>query len=396
MSDELTYDHAYQEKISRAYLDLDQIFHSIGNGLCLIDPDFNIIRINTSFSKMFSTDTGDIKGKKCYEVISNERCGTPQCAIQEIRHGRERREHHFSVLSPDSEKRSFVETAVPLRDSEGRLFGIIVDIKEITGLIRAEERAKFSEKQLIQADKLASVGMMVSGVAHEINNPNNFITMNMGILRKAWDSAIPILDQYYSENGEFMLANIPYSEMREYIPQLFEGIRDGAERIKEITLNLKNYTRQDTPDDMSEEADINTAVRSAISLLGNQIRKSTNVFSVTYAENLPPVNGNLRRIEQVIVNLIQNACQSLSDTSQSIEIETFYEDGSVFVRIRDQGIGIPSEHMKRIFDPFFTTKQDSGGTGLGLYVCDGIVKAHGGKLTFGSEPGKGTTVLLRL
>jgi signal transduction histidine kinase len=345
---------------------------------------------------MFGTDTERVKEKKCYDVISNERCGTPRCAIQEIRHGREREAYHFTTTSADGEKRSFVEMAIPLRDSEGELFGIIVDIKEITGLVSAEERAKCSEKQLIQADKLASVGMMVSGVAHEINNPNNFITMNMSVLQKAWDSTVPILDQYYREHGEFMLANIPYSEMREYIPQLFEGIRDGAERIKEITLNLKNYTRQDTPDDMSGEADINSAVRSAISLLGNQIRKSTGSFSVNYAENLPCVNGNFRRIEQVIVNLIQNACQSLSDPSQSIDIKTFYEDGSVCVRIRDQGMGIPPEHMKHIFDPFFTTKQDSGGTGLGLYVCDGIVKAHGGELTFTSEPGKGTTVLLGL
>ena len=139
-------------------------------------------------------------------------------------------------------------------------------------------------------------------------------------------------------------------------------------------------------------------VAAALRLLANQIRQSTDSISVTYSETLPHVKGSLQRLEQVIINLVQNACQALPSRDRGIDIRTFYDrkKGEVVVRVKDEGIGIALAYMGKIFDPFFTTKRDTGGTGLGLSVCAGIVKKHNGRLDFSSKPGEGTTVCLML
>ena len=268
---------------------------------------------------------------------------------------------------------------------------------DITERRKVETEAELRRRQLIQADKMASLGVLVSGVAHEINNPNNFIMMNTPILREAWSDILPILEQYAAEKGDFTLAGIPYSEMMGHVPTLFDGIQEGSERIKQIVMSLKDYSREDASS-IAQKIDINKAVAAALRLLANQIRQSTDSISVTYSETLPHVKGSLQRLEQVIINLVQNACQALPSRDRGIDIRTFYDrkKGEVVVRVKDEGIGIALAYMGKIFDPFFTTKRDTGGTGLGLSVCAGIVKKHNGRLDFSSKPGEGTTVCLML
>jgi polar amino acid transport system substrate-binding protein len=142
---------------------------------------------------------------------------------------------------------------------------------------------------------------------------------------------------------------------------------------------------------------MNDVVTAAVWLLSYEIRKSTRSITVATSDNAI-VKGNPQRLEQVVVNLIQNACQSLPDRSKGISIKTFHDKqrNEVVVSIVDEGVGIKPEHMDHIFEPLFTTKPDMGGTGLGLSVCVSIVKEHGGRLEFESEPGKGTEVRLAL
>ncbi|MCP4347902.1 MAG: PAS domain S-box protein [Desulfobacterales bacterium] len=280
------------------------------------------------------------------------------------------------------------------KSSDNHIVSIGIDI---TGRREMEEETELRRRQLMQADKMISLGILVSGVAHEINNPNNFIMLNTPVLREAWDDSATVLDTHHAENKDFMVAGLPYPEMREYVPRLFDGIKDGTERIKKIVLNLKDYAREDTSD-MTEIMDVNVVIRAALTLLTSQLKKSTKYLSLDFAENLPPVKGNSQRIEQVMINLIQNACQALSDKKKGIDIASFYDmkTDKVVVCIKDEGIGISQDNMDRIFDPFFTMKRDKGGTGLGLSICAGIVEEHGGKLEFSSEPGKGTAAFLAL
>jgi C4-dicarboxylate-specific signal transduction histidine kinase len=256
---------------------------------------------------------------------------------------------------------------------------------------KAEREAEQRRRQLIEADKMVSLGILVAGVAHEINNPNNFITMNAPILHRAWEDFLPILEAHYREHGDFPVAGIPFSEMREHIPELFSGILDGSERIRRIVFNLRDYARQGISD-MDQDVDLNTALRAALVLLANPLKQATDHLTVHYGEGLPPVRGNFQRTEQVIINLLQNAYQSLASPDEYLTVSTGQESktGTVFVEVADQGCGISQKNLKRILDPFFTTKRDNGGSGLGLSISAGIMEEHGGRLEFNSQAGKGT------
>ncbi len=256
---------------------------------------------------------------------------------------------------------------------------------------KAEKEAEQRRRQLIEADKMVSLGILVAGVAHEINNPNNFITMNAPILHRAWEDFLPILEEHYQEHGDFPVAGIPFSEMREHIPELFSGILDGSERIRRIVFNLRDYARQGISD-MDQEVDLNTALRAALVLLANPLKKATDHLTIHYGEGLPPVRGNFQRTEQVIINLLQNAYQSLASPDNHLTVSTGLDSktDTLFVEIADQGGGISQKNLKRILDPFFTTKRDNGGSGLGLSISAGIMEEHGGRLEFNSQPGKGT------
>ncbi|HIJ78042.1 MAG: response regulator [Desulfobulbaceae bacterium] len=264
--------------------------------------------------------------------------------------------------------------------------------EDIRARKKAEKEAEQRRQQLIEADKMVSLGILVAGVAHEINNPNNFITMNAPLLHRAWEDFQPILEQHFQDHGDFLVSGIPYSEMREHIPELFSGILEGSKRIRKIVLNLRDYARQGISD-MNQLFNVNDVIRAALVLLANPVKRSTDHLTVQYEENLPQVKGNFQRAEQVIINLIQNACQSLPSPDKSITITTSYnqEKKQVSVTIIDQGSGISPKHLKRIQDPFFTTKRDNGGSGLGLSISAGIMEEHNGRLEFISLPKEGTS-----
>ena len=268
---------------------------------------------------------------------------------------------------------------------------------EVTERQRAMEELRLNQEKLIQAGKMAALGVLVSGVAHEINNPNGYILLNMPVLKDVYLDAMEMLDQRFDEKGEFMLGGLRYSAMRVELPAMLDEMLEGARRIKVIVEDLKDFARQEDSA-RQEPLDLNAVVRAALRLVANPVRKATQRFEVSYAEGLPMVFGNARRIEQVVVNLILNACQALPEPSRKIHVSTrpaAARPGVEFV-VEDEGVGIPPENLSRLTDPFFTTKRDSGGTGLGLSVSAGIVKEHGGALEFHSKPGEGTTVVLFL
>jgi len=268
---------------------------------------------------------------------------------------------------------------------------------EVTERKRALEELRLHQDKLIQADKMASLGILVAGVAHEINNPNGLILLNMPIIREVYQDAEEILETRYHEQGDFTLGGLPYSRMRNEVPHLLEEMQEGANRIKRIVEELKDFARQDTAA-ASDPVDFNGIVQAAVRLVDSSIRAATNRFEASYAPDLPMIPGNAQRIEQVVVNLLLNACQALPDTERRIALATFHDPGAgtVVLRLSDQGTGINPEHIPHLTDPFFTTKRETGGTGLGLSVSASIVKEHDGTLEFESAPGTGTTVTLTL
>jgi signal transduction histidine kinase len=168
---------------------------------------------------------------------------------------------------------------------------------------------------------------------------------------------------------------------------------ESARRIDAIVQGLKDFARQDRAD-MTQIVNLNVVVKSSLILLENMLKKATNKLTVDLSPKIPTFHGNTQRVEQVVVNLVQNACQALVDRNQAISISTDYDRARAMVvlAVEDRGRGIPSEDLEKIFDPFFTTRREEGGTGLGLSVTSTIVKEHRGELDIRSEPGQGTTV----
>jgi PAS domain S-box-containing protein len=284
-----------------------------------------------------------------------------------------------------------------IKDQEGNVLYYEGTVEDITGQKKAEEKAKQQEQQLIQADKMVALGTLVSGVAHEINNPNNFIMMNTPLLLELWQETCPILERYYETSGDFSIKGFNYSELKAAVPDLFAGIINGTKRIKNIVAELKDFARREN-NDINQKVDIDEVVKTAVNLTSMMIEKSTRHFSVRYGKNIPGFKGNFQRLEQVIVNLIQNSCEALPDKEKEISISTDFDKGTglITVKVTDEGTGIEPQHLKFIMDPFFTTKRDSGGTGLGLSISAAIINRQGGSLSFASQPGKGTTATITI
>ncbi|MBU5615049.1 transporter substrate-binding domain-containing protein [Geomonas sp. Red51] len=266
--------------------------------------------------------------------------------------------------------------------------------QEVAERNKALEELKRHQDKLIQADKMTSLGTLVSGVAHEINNPNGLLLLDIPVLKRVHDDAEEILEEHYREHGDFMLGGVPYSEMREEIPRILDEMQDGAQRIKRIVNDLKDFARKDVG--QKSLVDLDAVARTALRLVDPTIRSSTNHFQADFHGSLPRIQGNAQRIEQVIVNLVLNACQALPNRDCGVSLGTSYDpaQGQVLLQVSDQGVGVAQEHLPYLLDPFFTTKRESGGTGLGLSVSAGIVEDHGGSLQFQSTPGAGTTVTL--
>jgi polar amino acid transport system substrate-binding protein len=269
--------------------------------------------------------------------------------------------------------------------------------REVAEKQRALEELRLHQDRLVQADKLASLGVLVAGVAHEINNPNGLILLNLPRFEETFRRSLPILEEYYRENGDFSLGRHSFSRLREEIPLMLTETQDAAKRIKRIVSELKDFARRDSAE-LTEVFDFNAVVQAAARLVDNAIVKSSHLLSASYAETLPQIRGNSQRVEQVVVNLLLNACQALEGREKRIVIATSFEEerGVVLLTVQDEGRGIAAQDLPRLTDPFFTTKRETGGTGLGLSVSAGIVKEHGGTLSFGSLPGEGTTVTMAL
>lgn len=288
-------------------------------------------------------------------------------------------------------------SGVPIFRRDRSFVGFQGLTRDISEQVKTKEEQELRRQQLIQADKMISLGILVSGVAHEINNPNQFIMVNAPMLKRAWENITPIIDRYYEENGDFVVSGLSYGEMRGRFLELFSGICDGAQRIKLIVKNLKDYAREGNSG-ILQEININDIIKSSLLMVSNMLKNSTNNLRIELAQNLPLVKGNFQRLEQVLINLLQNACQALPNPANGVTITTSFDEkkNCVLVKIKDEGVGIEANQMEYIFDPFFTTKRDYGGTGLGLSISTGIIEEHGGKMQFSSKPGKGTTVSIIL
>lgn len=262
--------------------------------------------------------------------------------------------------------------------------------------VRTEE-LRVRQQQLIQADKMASLGILVSGVAHEINNPTGNLLMNLPVLRRSFEAVQASLETRFRDEGDFMIGGLRYSALRDELPRTLVDMQDSANRIKRIVEDLRQFARKDTSS-LTDAVDLNAVVEASLRLVENPLRSATRRVVVDCVPALPRFRGNAQRIEQVIVNVLLNACHAVQGREGGIAVRTRYDAPrrELVLVVEDEGVGIPPEHLPHLTDPFFTTKRDQGGTGLGLSISAGIIKEHGGHMEFRSKVGAGTAVTVGL
>jgi PAS domain S-box-containing protein len=245
--------------------------------------------------------------------------------------------------------------------------------------IRDVTERKQMQLRLVQSDRLASVGMLAAGIAHEINNPLAYVMASLEILTRYH---LPVLERQLTEQGQ-----------REVLQKIGETVRqatDGAERMRRIVRDVKAFARGD--DEARGMVDVRQVVEGALQLVSHEIKQRARL--VRQFEDVPPISASESRLGQVFLNLLVNALQAMqTPRDHEVRVRTYRaEGGTVAIEVTDTGDGIPSEALPKVFDPFYTTKPVGVGTGLGLFVCHGIVTSMGGTLDVRSVVGQGTTV----
>lgn len=272
------------------------------------------------------------------------------------------------------------------------------ELKELNGKL-SDARTK-----LIQSEKLASIGQLAAGVAHEINNPIGFIFSNFGTLEKYLQDLFQMLSAY--EQAESELGNSPvaarlralYEELEiEYlkddIPSLMNESRDGIQRVRKIVQDLKDFSRVDARQEW-EWVNLHSGLNSTLNIVNNEIKYKADV--VREFGELPEVQCLPSEINQVFMNLLVNAAHSITVERGTITLRTGHEGTEVWIEVADNGCGIAPENLSRIFDPFFTTKPVGQGTGLGLSLSYGIIQKHAGRMEVSSQLGQGTRFRITL
>ena len=275
-------------------------------------------------------------------------------------------------------------------------------------LQEANKDLKETQVQLLQAEKMASVGQLAAGVAHEINNPVGFVGSNIATLSEyvatyqmifsQINAALEAKDEKTRNTAlselEKMLANQDMAFINEDISELLADSQEGLHRVAEIVKGLKLFSRVDS--DQMQQHNINDCVRTTLAMVNNQLKYICTVE--THLGRVPDVTMNVGKISQVITNLLINAGQAIEATGKNgrIVITTCTVNNFVELRVEDSGCGIPASHLDKLFNPFFTTKPEGQGTGLGLSISFGIAQEHGGSLSATSIEGESSTFTLML
>jgi signal transduction histidine kinase len=369
-----SYLYQVSETMQESSRRLETTFKAIPDKVLLIDPDRNVLMSNRD----------DIEiGGKCYTTCFGRDTPCPDCRLSKII----RNKTPISIIIRDEDKYLEVH-ALPIFNNDEEVEGILEFYRDVT-------LEKTYEQQIEQADKLASLGQLVSGIGHEINNPNQFIRGNIKIVKQALDDMLPIVDAYYRDNPDLKIARLKYDFFREHIMTLVDDMGHGSERIRGIVKGLQGFAGKDEGL-LVDDVDINTLIEATQRLIQNEVHKHADI-ELNLSENVETFPGNSQKMEQVLVNLIVNAAQAIPDHRKGhIKVSTSMNRKMVVIEIEDNGIGMDEKTSRQIFDPFFTTKRTKGGTGLGLAISYRIVDEHRGTITVASRPGLGTKFTVRI
>ncbi len=250
------------------------------------------------------------------------------------------------------------------------------------------------QQMMVQSEKMAALGTMILNISHEINNPNNFISFNIPILKDYLRDLMPVIEDHVDKNPDFAPSNMPYSEFREDLNKLLMNIENGSKRISRIVSVLKEFSKRKKITKM-EWFDLNAVIERIITISGTKIKSIVDSFETKVAENLSKIYSDSQIIELVVINLLNNAIEETSKKRDSwIRLDVLYgkkNHDTIIIKVSDNGSGIEESIIDKIFDPFFSTKSSKEGTGMGLYLCRALADQIGASIEVESDFGNGST-----
>jgi two-component system NtrC family sensor kinase len=298
-------------------------------------------------------------------------------------------EQAMQRLEEDIRKREAAEAELLRRNNE---------------LTELNARLSMAQEQLMQSEKLASIGQLAAGVAHEINNPIGYVFSNFETLGTYIGRMLTMFEHYQQAEASIgnadvlasvraLRATVDLDFLIEDIPVLMSESREGISRVRKIVQDLKDFSRVDANQEW-QWANLHAGIDSTLNIVSNEVKYKADVIK-EYGD-IPDIECQPSHINQVIMNIVINGAHAISGERGRITIRTGCDDINVWIEIADTGTGIPKEIQSRIFDPFFTTKPIGSGTGLGLSLSYGIIQKHGGQIDVQSAPGSGTTFRITL
>lgn len=348
------------------------LFESSNDAIYISTNDGKFADINPSTANLFGYTKDEMVGMDVHNIYADPACRRK--FQEEIEKDGFVKNYEIPLKKKGGARLDCLITATVRKDANGSILGY-------QGIIRDVTKDKILQQRLIRADKMKSLGTLVSGVAHEINNPNNHILMNSEMLAEILESLKPTLEEYYKKGDSRVFGALSYDEFRDVLPKIISGITEGSKRINRIVGKLKSFSRQDAGSP-KQTLDIHDVIASALFLVDRLSIKSTTKLKSEYAPNLPKIKANFQELEQVFMNISLNAYQAIAKAKSkgTLKVKTKRDGDKVVVTLENDGPPIPEDKINMIFDPFFTTKDAGEGTGLGLSVSFGIIKDHGGDI----------------
>jgi PAS domain S-box-containing protein len=349
-----------EKRLEQAAQEWRTTFDSITDMVCILDNNLRIVRVNRAYANVLKREPQELLGKACYEMIHKTDRPRHDCP------------HQQTMETGKPARAEFFEPTLGLHieASTSPVFNENGDIKGSVLVMRDVSERKQMEQQLMLTDRLASVGELASGVAHELNNP---LTSVIGFSQLLMEGKIP-----------------------DNIKEDLSLINSEAQRAANVVKNLLTFARKHAA--VKQATRINNPIEDVLKLRAYEQKVNNIEVIKKYASDLPEIMVDYFQIQQVFLNLIINAEFFMTEAHHrgTLTISVERVDHAVKVSFADDGAGIPRENLKRIFDPFFTTKEVGKGTGLGLSICHGIITEHGGKIYAESEVGKGATFIIEL
>ncbi len=395
------------EAIRQSEARLRTIIDATPLGICITNADYIFEYVNKAYADIYGYHPSEMLGKPFTMIVEQDKVDFWRDLHDKYLAGYKEIRGEWNTVHKSGKKLTILADAARIVGADGKPKKVTF-VMDVTELSKLREESRLNEMQMMQTEKMSSLGQMVAGLAHEMNTPLGFVKNNIEMLEAKNKETKELIALYEKLRSQIMygspndvallLSQIDTVSQKvknrvwQESDSLFRSSVEGINRIQDLILNLKNFSRLDEAD--FKPTDINENIETTLKIAGHMFKGGIQV--IKEFSQVPLVQAFPAQMNQVFLNLITNAVHAVDERTGRITIKTMHQGNSVVIKVIDNGKGIPPENLKKIFDPFFTTKPVGQGTGLGLSIAYKIIEKHGGKIEVQSQVGRGTEFTITL